>query len=158
MVTSRDDERLALLFAQAVKRAGVTVNVRSVDAVQYDRRRVSYDFDMILFRWDQSLSPGNEQNFYFSSAAADADGTRNYMGAKSPAIDAMIGAMLKADDRADFVAAVRAEDRVLTSGFYAIPLFGIPAQWIARWTHVDEPKTTSLYGYLPETWWRSPRQ
>jgi peptide/nickel transport system substrate-binding protein len=158
MVTSRDDERLALLFAQAVKRAGVTVNVRSVDAVQYDRRRVSYDFDMILFRWDQSLSPGNEQNFYFSSAAADADGTRNYMGVKSPAIDAMIGAMLKADDRADFVAAVRAEDRVLTSGFYAIPLFGIPAQWIARWTHVDEPKTTSLYGYLPETWWRSPRQ
>ncbi len=26
MVTSRDDERLALLFAQAVKRAGITVS------------------------------------------------------------------------------------------------------------------------------------
>jgi peptide/nickel transport system substrate-binding protein len=154
MVTSRDDERLALLFAEAVKRAGIAVSVRSVDAVQYDRRRVSYDFDMILFRWDQSLSPGNEQSFYFGSGAADAEGTRNYMGVKSPAIDAVIGAMLKADSRADFVSAVRAEDRVLTSGFYAIPLFGIPAQWIAHWTHVDQPKTTSLYGYLPETWWR----
>ena len=155
MVTSRDDERLALLFTQAVKRAGITVNVRTVDAVQYDRRRVSYDFDMILFRWDQSLSPGNEQSFYFGSAAADAEGTRNYMGVKSPAIDAIIAAMLKADDRADFVAAVRAEDRVLTSGFYAVPLFSIPAQWVARWTHVDHPKAHSLYGYLPETWWRS---
>ncbi len=62
--------------------------MRTVDAVQYDRRRVSYDFDMILFRWDQSLSPGNEQSFYFGSAAADAEGTRNYMGVKSPAIDA----------------------------------------------------------------------
>lgn len=158
MVTTRDDERLALLFAQAVKRAGITASVRSVDAVQYDRRRVSYDFDMILFRWDQSLSPGNEQSFYFGSGAADAEGTRNYMGVKSPAIDAIIGAMLKAEDRDDFVAAVRAEDRVLLSGFYAIPLFGIPAQWIAHWTHVDQPKTTSLYGNLPETWWRSAPQ
>ena len=158
MVTSRDDERLALLFAQAVKRAGITISVRSVDAVQYDRRRVSYDFDMILFRWDQSLSPGNEQSFYFGSAAADAEGTRNYMGVKSPAVDAAIAAMLKADARADFVAAVRAEDRVLTSGFYAVPLFSIPAQWLAHWTHVDHPKTISLYGYLPETWWRSSAQ
>jgi peptide/nickel transport system substrate-binding protein len=155
MVTSRDDERLALLFAQAVKRAGITVTVRSVDAVQYDRRRVSYDFDMILFRWDQSLSPGNEQSFYFGSAAADAEGTRNYMGVRSPAVDATIAAMLKAEARADFVAAIRAEDRVLTSGFYAVPLFSIPAQWLAHWTHVDHPKTISLYGYLPETWWRS---
>jgi peptide/nickel transport system substrate-binding protein len=158
MVTSRDDERLALLFAQAVKRAGIAVNVRAVDAVQYDRRRVSYDFDMILFRWDQSLSPGNEQSFYFGSAAADAEGTRNYMGVKSPAVDALISAMLKADKRADFVAAVRAEDRVLTSGFYAVPLFAVPEQWLARWTHVDHPKATSLYGYLPETWWRSTMQ
>ena len=154
IVTSRDDERLALLFAQAVKRAGIAVGVRSVDAVQYDRRRVSYDFDMILFRWDQSLSPGNEQTFYFGSAAADAEGTRNYMGVKSPAIDALIATMLKAEDRADLVAAVRAEDRVLTSGAYAVPLFSVPAQWIAHWTHVDQPAATSLYGYLPETWSR----
>ena len=158
MVTSRDDERLALLFAQAVKRAGITVTVRSVDAVQYDRRRVSYDFDMILFRWDQSLSPGNEQSFYFGSAAAEAEGTRNYMGVKSPAVDAAIAAMLKADDRADFVAAVRAEDRVLTSGFYAVPLFSIPAQWVAHWARVEHPDVMSLYGYLPETWWRSAAQ
>jgi len=155
MVSSRDDERLGLLFAQALKRAGIAVNVRSVDAVQYDRRRVSYDFDMILFRWDQSLSPGNEQIFYFGSAAADAEGTRNYMGVKNPAIDAAIDAMLKAEDRADFVAAVRAEDRALISGFYAVPLFSIPEQWVARWNRVDHPKATSLYGYLPETWWRS---
>jgi peptide/nickel transport system substrate-binding protein len=158
MVSGRDDERLALLFAQAVKRAGIAVNVRAVDAVQYDRRRVGYDFDMILSRWDQSLSPGNEQSFYFGSAAADAEGTRNYMGVKSPAVDALINAMLKADNRADFVAAVRAEDRVLTSGFYAVPLFAVPAQWTAYWTHVEHPAATSLYGYLPETWWRSRMQ
>ena len=85
-------------------------------------------------------------------------GIRAVFGVKNPGIDAAINAMLKAKDRADFVAAVRAEDRLLISGFYAVPLFAIPAQWIARWTHVDHPKETSLYGYLPETWWRSKTQ
>ena len=157
LVTARDEERLALLFSQSLKRAGIAARVRVVDAVQYEGRRLTYDFDMIQNRWDQSLSPGNEQAFYWGSAAADQPGTRNYMGVKSPAVDAMIAALLKAEDRGDFVAAVRALDRVLISGFYVIPLFYLPAQWVARWTTVGRPATTSLYGYLPETWWREPK-
>jgi peptide/nickel transport system substrate-binding protein len=157
LVTARDEERLALLFSQSLKRAGITARVRVVDAVQYEGRRLTYDFDMIENRWDQSLSPGNEQAFYWGSAAADQPGTRNYMGVKSPAVDAMIAALLKAQDRGDFVAAVRALDRVLISGFYVIPLFYLPAQWVARWTTVARPAATSLYGYLPETWWREPK-
>jgi ABC-type oligopeptide transport system, periplasmic component len=157
LVKARDEERLALLFSQSLKRAGIAARVRMVDAVQYEGRRLTYDFDMIEYRWDQSLSPGNEQAFYWGSAAADQPGTRNYMGVKSAAVDAMIAALLKAEGRADFVAAVRALDRVLISGFYVIPLFYPPAQWIARWTTVGRPATTSLYGYLPETWWREPK-
>jgi peptide/nickel transport system substrate-binding protein len=157
LVKARDEERLALLFSQSLKRAGIAARVRMVDAVQYEGRRLTYDFDMVEYRWDQSLSPGNEQAFYWGSAAADQPGTRNYMRVKSPAVDAMIAALLKAEGRADFVAAVRALDRVLISGFYVIPLFYPPAQWIARWTTVGRPATTSLYGYLPETWWREPK-
>jgi peptide/nickel transport system substrate-binding protein len=157
LVKARDEERLALLFSQSLKRAGIAARVRMVDAVQYEGRRLTYDFDMIEYRWDQSLSPGNEQAFYWGSAAADQPGTRNYMGVKSAAVDATIAALLKAEGRADFVAAVRALDRVLISGFYVIPLFYPPAQWIARWTTVGRPATTSLYGYLPETWWREPK-
>jgi peptide/nickel transport system substrate-binding protein len=157
LVTARDEERLALLFSQSLKRAGIAARVRVVDAVQYEGRRLTYDFDMIENRWDQSLSPGNEQAFYWGSAAADQPGTRNYMGVKSPAVDAMIAALLKAQDRGDFVSAVRALDRVLISGFYVIPLFYLPAQWVARWTTVARPAATSLYGYLPETWWREPK-
>ena len=43
------------------------------------------------------------------------------MGVKSPAVDALIATLLNAEDRADVVAAVRALDRVLISGFYADP-------------------------------------
>ncbi len=76
------------------------------------------------------------------------------MGMKSPAVDAMIAALLEAKTRADVVAAVRALDRVLMSGFYVVPLFHAPEQWLARWTHIERPETTSLHGVLPETWWR----
>jgi len=154
LVTTKEQERLALAFSRDLSRAGITARVRVVDAVQYDRRRLTYDFDMIEYRWDQSLSPGNEQAFYWGSAAADANGTRNYMGIKSPAVDAMIAAMLEARDRGDFVSATRALDRVLMSGFYVVPLFHLPDQWVARWATIGHPSQTSLFGYLPETWWR----
>jgi peptide/nickel transport system substrate-binding protein len=51
---------------------------------------------------------------------------------------------------------VGALDRALMSGFYAIPLYNAPAQWIARWNRIERPSTTALSGYLPETWWRKP--
>ncbi|MEH6950593.1 extracellular solute-binding protein [Nitrobacter sp. NHB1] len=156
LVTTRDQERIALTYARDLKRAGIEVSVRSVDAVQFDQRRLSFDFDMIQNRWDQSLSPGNEQSFYWGSEAADTPGTRNYMGAKNPAIDAMIAAMLEARERPVFVDAVRALDRVLMSGFYAIPVYNVREQWIARWNRIERPAATALTGYLPETWWQRP--
>ena len=156
LVTSRDQERIALDFARSLKRAGIEASVRSVDAVQYDQRRLAYEFDMIPYRLDQSLSPGNEEWFYWGSGAADVPGTRNYMGAKDPAIDAMIAALLDARRQDAFVSAVRAFDRTLMSGFYAIPLFNVREQWIARWNRIERPETTALSGYLPETWWQKP--
>jgi peptide/nickel transport system substrate-binding protein len=156
LVTTRDQERIALAYARDLKRAGIAVSVRAVDAVQFDQRRLGFDFDMIQNRWDQSLSPGNEQSFYWGSEAADKQGTRNYMGARDPAIDAMIAALLEAREHPAFVSAVRALDRTLMSGFYAIPLFNVQEQWIARWNRIQRPPATSLTGYLPETWWQRP--
>jgi peptide/nickel transport system substrate-binding protein len=158
MVTSRDDERLALAFAGNLARAGIDAQVRLVDAVQFDQRRIVFEFDMMPYRWEQSLSPGNEQSFYWGSAAADEQGSRNYMGVRSPAIDAMIVAMLAARERPDFVATVRALDRLLISGSYVVPLFYLPEQWVARWNAIRHPGRTSLFGYLPETWWYQPKR
>jgi peptide/nickel transport system substrate-binding protein len=156
LVTTRDQERIALAFQRDLKRAGIEASVRAVDGVQFDQRRLAFDFDMIQNRWDQSLSPGNEQSFYWGSEAADNQGTRNYMGAKDPAIDALIAAMLEAREHPPFVSAVRALDRTLMSGFYAIPLYNAQEQWIGRWNRIERPATTALSGYLPETWWHKP--
>ena len=156
LVTAKDEERLALAFAHHLLRAGIRARVRMVDAVQYEQRRQTFDFDMLRYSWSESLSPGNEQSFYWGSAAADEPGSRNYMGVRSKAVDAMIGALLAAESREDFVAAVRALDRVLMSGLFVVPLFHLPEQWVARWAHIQRPATTSLSGYLPETWWHQP--
>src|SRR5215212_7074018 len=156
LVSTRDQERIALAYMRDLKRVGIEASVRAVDAVQFDQRKLGFDFDMIQNRWDQSLSPGNEQSFYWGSEAAGIQGTRNYMGARDPAIDAMIAAMLDARDHPVFVSAVRALDRTLMSGFYTIPVFSVQEQWIARWNVIQKPNASALTGYLPETWWRRP--
>jgi len=152
-VASPADQRLALNFSNALKGIGVEGRVRYVDSSQFQQLRQTYAYDMIFNFWYASLSPGNEQSFYWGGDTANQDGTRNYMGVKEPAIDGMITAMLAARERDGFVAAVRALDRVLLSGHYVIPLYHQPEQWVASWSHVKYPDNTSLYGYRADTWW-----
>ncbi|MDZ4381457.1 MAG: extracellular solute-binding protein [Parvibaculum sp.] len=153
LVATPAEERLALTYTRMARRVGVEATVRNVDPSQYQARRDSYQYDMIFNNWFSSLSPGNEQSFYWGSEAADVPGTRNYMGVKEPAVDAMIAAMLEARSREDFIAAVRAMDRVLLSRAYMIPLFHQPDQWLALWKKVKVPQQTSRYGYRSSTWW-----
>ncbi len=153
LVATPADERLALVFANTMRRVGIDVAVRNVDASQYQSRLAAFDYDMIFYEWSQSLSPGNEQSFYWGSASADENGTRNYMGVRDKAVDATIGALLAARTHGDFVAAARALDRVLLSGNYVIPLFYSPTQWVALWRKVKHLQRQSLYGYRSDTWW-----
>ena len=155
---TQDEQRLALTFASNLKRAGIAALVRLVDAVHFETRRIAFDFDADSKpAGTRSLSPGNEQAFYWSSAAADQSGSRNYMGAKSAAIDAMIGTLVKAERRTDVVATVRALDRVLISGTYTVPLFHHSDEWVAHWVRIRHPAATSLSGFLLETWWQQPK-
>ncbi|MBX3518404.1 MAG: ABC transporter substrate-binding protein [Xanthobacteraceae bacterium] len=154
LVTKREDERIATIFTTMLRAAGVAAEVRLVEGGQFEARRQQYDYDMIPATWQQSLSPGNEQYFYFGSASADQTATRNYMGMKSAAADAMIEAMLRARTTEELTTASRALDRVLISGRYVIPLYHLPKQWLARWPEIERPSQLSFYGALPETWWR----
>jgi peptide/nickel transport system substrate-binding protein len=156
LVTTKEDERIALAYQRTLTRIGIAVTIRNVDSTQFELRRNTFDFDMVRNSWSASLSPGNEQLNRWSSVAADQRGSFNYPGAKVPAIDALIGDILSAPTEEDFVAAVRAYDRVLISGYYVVPLFYLPGQWIARWSRIEHPATTSLTGYALPTWWVKP--
>jgi peptide/nickel transport system substrate-binding protein len=153
-VDSREEERLALAYARNLARIGVAANVRLVDVVQFQRRRTRFDFDMMIGTWTASPSPGNEQRGRWSSAAANAEGAYNLSGVASPAIDAMIAALLAAKTNEDFVGAVRALDRLLISGFYIVPLYYAPEAWIAYSNKLGRPEKTPLFGVDLAAWWR----
>jgi peptide/nickel transport system substrate-binding protein len=161
MVKDRNQERLGLNYAQSLARIGVTARVRLVDEVQYQRRRQKFDFDMMVGLWLATASPGNEQRARWGSASADQDASFNLAGVKSAAVDAMIEALLAARSREDFVAAVRAYDRVLLSGFYVVPLFHASDMWVAASATLARPAVLPAYGTpigssTLDTWWKKP--
>lgn len=161
LVVNARDEQLASLWRESLGRLGVPVSVRLVDEAQYEQRRTAYDFDMIVNRWAMSLSPGTEQRLYFGSAGRETPGTRNYMGVAEPAVDAAIDAMITSEGPDDFRAAVRALDRVLSSGIYVIPFGALPTDRVAHKSVFERPGRDSLYGWWgwgagPAVWWSRP--
>ncbi len=154
LVTSRAQERLALNYSGSLGRLGIAARVRVVDDVQYWRRLAGFDFDMVQWTWGASLSPGNEQRNRWSPAAAERGGSLNYAGVREPAVDRVIDAMLAARTRGEFVDTVRALDRLLLSGFYVVPLFNLPDQWLAFEASLRKPAARPLLGVPVELWWR----
>ena len=149
-------EKIALAFARNLARLGVEARIRTVDTTQYQYRLNVYDFDVIAYHWGMSLSPGNEQAFYWGGAAAAQEGTRNYPGVRDPAVDALIRRMTRARGRGAFVDAVRALDRVLLWGHYFVPLYHLADDRIAWWDRFGRPDSAPLYGAVLETWWADP--
>lgn len=161
MVHDRAQERLALTYAGSLRRIGVDARVRQVDQVQLQRRRQKFDFDMTMGTWLASNSPGNEQRNRWSSAAAAMESSFNLAGAASPGLDALMATIVAARTREDFVAAVRAFDRALLSGFYIVPLFHASDQWFAHAAYLRRPErpprfAAPLFGATLESWWRDP--
>ena len=157
---SSENKAIADLYVNALRRLGVDVSIETTDSAQFTARTNAFDFDMTYYRRALSLSPGNEQRFYWGSEAAAQEGSRNLMGVASPAVDAMVDAMLTATEQEDFVAAVRALDRVLTAGRYVIPFWQFTTGYIAHIAEMKHADTLPIYGdgpeYMPEVWWYEP--
>ncbi len=147
-------ERIVLPYIRNLKRIGIRATVRTVDSAQYERRVKSFDFDIIVGGWGQSLSPGNEQRNYWGSAAADRPGSRNLAGIKDPAVDWLIEQIIFAKSRKDLVAATRALDRVLLWNFYVLPTWHITYERTARWNRFGKPARIPDYSVgFPDIWW-----
>ena len=149
------DERSVLFYKPYLERLGITVNIRSVDSVQFQNRLRSFDFDIVTTVWPQSLSPGNEQRDFFGSEAADRPGSRNLPGIKNPAVDALIDRIIFAKDRAELVASCKALDRVLLWNCYVVPQFAAGFERAARWDRFSHPEPLPKYGVsgFPSLWW-----
>jgi microcin C transport system substrate-binding protein len=148
-------ERIILYYKRLLDRLGVNVTVRTVDDAQYENRLRSWDYDIIIHSWRQSLSPGNEQRNYWGSVAADQPGSQNYIGIKNPAVDALIERVIFAKNRPELVAATRALDRVLIWNSYVVPQWTYGKVRTARWDRFGKPDELPKYGAsaFPTVWW-----
>ncbi|MBN8969303.1 MAG: ABC transporter substrate-binding protein [Rhizobiales bacterium] len=148
-------ERVMLFYKPSLERLGITVNVRTIDPIQYENRQRNWDFDIVTASWPESLSPGNEQREYWGSQAADMAGSRNLIGIKDAAIDKLIERVIFAKDRPDLVAATRALDRVLLWHNFVVPQWNYPKVRTARWDRFGRPAQMPKYGLsaFPSIWW-----
>ncbi|WP_300263882.1 extracellular solute-binding protein [Bradyrhizobium sp.] len=155
LVQDPSSERIALFYKPSLERIGIGTSIRVVDDAQYQNRLRSFDFDMIIDQWGESLSPGNEQREFWGSQAADMPGSRNTIGIKNPAIDALIDKVIFAKDRAGLVVATKALDRVLLWNFYLVPQFTYGFSRYARWDRFSHAEPLPKYGRsgLPTLWW-----
>jgi microcin C transport system substrate-binding protein len=150
-------EKMALPVKQNLDRIGIDMTIRTVDTSQYQRRTDTYDFDMIIDLWGESLSPGNEQRDYWGSRAADIQGGRNTIGIKDPAIDHLIALIIAAPDRDSLVTRTRALDRVLCWHMFVIPQFYSGKALVAYWNRFGRPDKTAKYEHLAfDSWWVDP--
>lgn len=146
-------ERIALPFAKNLEKLGIAMTVRTIDTAQYRRRLDTFDFDMVVGGFGQSLSPGNEQREFWTTSAAEQEGSRNIIGIRSKAVDAIVEKLIAAPSRKDLVIASRALDRVLQWGHYMIPNWHAPYDRIAYWDKFARPKVTPTRGNQFFAWW-----
>ena len=146
-------ERIVHPFKQNLARLGIEMSIRVIDIPQYINRERSFDFDMVVGSFPQSLSPGNEQRGFFGSQAADTNSSRNLIGIKNPVVDALIEKIITAPSREQLVTATRALDRVLLAGHYVIPHYHLGKYRIAHWDFLDKPNTKPKYGLGLDFWW-----
>ena len=153
------DSRVSAPYIDNLRRLGIEATMRIVDTTQYINRYRSFDFDVVTAVLAQSASPGNEQRDYWSSAAADASGSRNVAGIKDPAIDKLIDRVIYAKDREELVAATHALDRVLLWNFYLVPQWHLPEVWTAYWDKFGKPEKQPTYiGVDIDSWWIDPEK
>ena len=159
LLVSPSFERIVLPYKQNLGRLGIDVSVRTIDTSQYQNRRDSFDFDVIVGSWGQSLSPGNEQRNYWGSQSADRNGSRNLIGVRNPAVDTLIERIIYAKSRDELVAASKALDRVLLWNHYVVPQWFFRGIRLARWNRFGFPDKQPDYGYsYPDTWWFDPKK
>lgn len=147
-------ERIISPYIQNLKKLGITARIRIIDVTQYQNRMIDYDFDIAVGSFGQSLSPGNEQRNYWSSAAAKQVGGRNLIGIESAAVDQLVEHIIFAKDRQAQIAATRALDRVLLWNFYVIPHWHIAYHRLAYWEGLAHPARLPAYNHgFPTIWW-----
>ncbi len=146
-------ERIVFPFKDNLEKLGIEVTVRTIDSAQYQKRIETFDFDMVVQTFSQSLSPGNEQRNFWGSNAAKTNGSRNIIGVNNFVIDNLIEKLINAKDRKELITITKALDRVLLWNHFVIPNWHISSYRVLFWDIFDQPEIKPEYSLGFDTWW-----
>ena len=149
-------ERIVLPVRRNLKRLGIDMRIRLVDFSQYINRVRKFDFDVVVLGWGQSLSPGNEQRGFWTTAAAKRSASSNWSGLQNRAVDDLVEQLIAAPDRKQLVLRTRALDRLLLSLHLGIPNWHTPYERIVFWDKFGYPDKPTISGTDIMTWWFDP--
>lgn len=147
-------EPVATAWQTNLRSIGIEASIRPVDSAEYINRVRSRDFEMIYSGWSQSMSPGNEQNFFWGSESAADENSSNYAGIADPGVDALINKIVFAKDRDELLAATAALDRVLLFNYFVVPSYTLRNERVARWDRFSHPDKLPEFSIgFPQVWW-----
>lgn len=145
--------RVMLPFISNLAKIGIKAEFRNLEVNVFKNRLDNFDFDVAILTFPVSQMPGNEQKEFWGSAAADIKGSYNLLGIKNPVVDGLLDGLVAAQDKEDYVAHVRALDRVLLNGHYMVMQWFSPCRRIAYRNRFEHKKSGLKVGFQPDTWW-----
>lgn len=145
--------KVMLPFIENLRKIGIKAVFRNLEVNIFKNRLDTFDFDMAIVSYRISQMPGNELRDFWGSEAADIPGSNNVIGIKNKVVDAMIKGVVSAQKKEDYIAYVKALDRVLLNEYYIIPQWYSPYSRVAYWDKFGQPETNIKTGFQPFTWW-----
>lgn len=153
LVPTLQDQKIALTYKHTLKRLGIELDIRIADSATFQKRKNVYDYDMISFYWQNSLSPGTEQMLYWSCAAANQPSRFNYSGICNPALDHFASKIANAQSYSELTLYAHLIDRIGLSNYIFVPLFYKNVDYIAHRKTLGYSENIPVYGMVLESWW-----
>lgn len=145
--------KVMLPFIENLRKIGIKAVFRNLEVNIFKNRLDNFDFDMAIISYRVSQLPGNEQRDYWGSDSADIKGSNNLIGIKNEVVDELIKGLISAQEKEDYVAYVKALDRVLLNEHYMILQWYSPYSRVAYRDKFGQPQTDIKTGFQPYTWW-----
>ena len=145
--------KVMLPYIENLRKIGIKAVFRNLEVNIFKNRLDNFDFDMAIISYPVSQLPGNEQREYWGSAAADMNGSNNVIGIKNEVVDELLTGLVSAQEKEDYVAYVKALDRVLLNENYMIFQWYSPYSRVAYRDKFGQPKTDLKIGFQPFIWW-----
>ncbi|CAB3747688.1 extracellular solute-binding protein [Paraburkholderia humisilvae] len=153
-------EPIIAAYIRNLQKLGIVARLRVSDFAVYQKRLDAFDFDVTTLRYPDVQVPGADMVDRFGSKAADEPGSGNLIGIKSPAVDAILRALVGAQTLEQLTDATHALDRVLLHGYYVVPQWYSATHRVAFKRGLAWPTTLPLYysaeGWIVSMWWFAP--